>query len=120
MAASLLAVAAALVVLPSASGPVSVFAFAALIGVGGGVCTVVFFAVWPAAFGRAHLGNVQGAAQVLTVCASALGPVLLAIGERGRGSYSATFLMMTPLVLVLALACVAVRLPRAADASGTP
>ena len=46
----------------------------------------------------AHLGEIQGAAQVLTVLASALGPVLLALGERSRGSISATFLLMAPVV----------------------
>jgi len=90
--------------------------FAALMGAGGGVVTVVFFAAWAAAFGRAHLGKIQGAAQVLTVLASALGPVLLALGQRHGGSYSATFLALAPILLLLALACWLVPMPQAAGA----
>jgi len=41
-------------------------------GAVGGVITVVFFAVWNALYGRKHLGKIQGAAQMLTVFASAL------------------------------------------------
>jgi hypothetical protein len=88
-------------------------------GAGGGVVTVVFFAVWAAAFGRAHLGKIQGAAQVLTVLASALGPVLLALGARAGGSYSATFLALAPVVVVLAVACMLIR-PPSAVGSGVP
>jgi hypothetical protein len=83
-------------------------------GVAGGVITVVFFACWARAFGRLHLGKIQGAAQVLTVLASALGPVLLALGERHRGSYSATFLVLAPIVGALAVACWFVPVPTAA------
>ncbi len=39
---------------------------------------VLFFSVWPRAFGRRDLGRIQGAAQALTVLASAVGPLLLA------------------------------------------
>jgi sugar phosphate permease len=113
MGGSLLVVAAGLVTLPFSHGQLGVLAFAALMGIGGGVVTVVFFAVWAAAFGRAHLGKIQGAAQVLTVLASALGPVLLAIGRRARGSYSATFLALAPVVVLLAVACMAIHPPRA-------
>jgi MFS family permease len=113
MGMSMLVVAAGLVTLPFSRGQAGVLAFAALMGIGGGVVTVVFFAVWAASFGRAHLGKIQGAAQVLTVLASALGPVLLAIGERARGSYSATFLTLAPVVTLLALACMAIHPPRA-------
>jgi len=40
-------------------------AFMAL-GLGGGLVTVLFFAVWPRVFGRRHLGQIQGAAQAIT------------------------------------------------------
>lgn len=118
MAVSMLTVAAALVVLPLSRSAAGALAFAALIGVGGGVVTVVFFAAWAAAFGRAHLGKIQGAAQVLTVLASALGPVLLALGERHGGSYSAVFLALAPILLLLAIACWLVPIPQAAGAKG--
>jgi MFS family permease len=113
MGASMMVVTAALVILPFSTGQGGVLAFAALMGIGGGVVTVVFFAVWATCFGRAHLGKIQGAAQGLTVLASAVGPVLLARGEQHNGSYSATFLIFAPVVAALAVGCVVVRLPKA-------
>ena len=64
------------------------YAYAAAMGVAGGVLTVVFFTVWRQAFGPAHLGQIQGAAQLLTVLASAAGPLVLAAGHRAAGSYA--------------------------------
>jgi predicted MFS family arabinose efflux permease len=111
MAVGMFTVAAALLILPLGRSTAALFAYALLMGVAGGVVTVVFFGCWTKAFGRAHLGEIQGAAQVLTVLASALGPVLLALGERSRGSLSATFLLMAPVVAALALACWMVKVP---------
>jgi MFS family permease len=114
MAVGMFTVAAALVVLPLGRGKAALFAYALLMGLAGGVVTVVFFGCWAKAFGRAHLGKIQGAAQVMTVLASALGPVLLALGERSRGAISGTFLALAPAVAALALACWFVRVPVAA------
>ena len=52
---------------------------------------VLFFSVWPRVFGRRHLGRIQGAAQALTVLASAVGPLLLAWCVEWTGSYAAMF-----------------------------
>jgi sugar phosphate permease len=114
MAIGMAIVTVALLILPLANTQSAVLAYALTMGVAGGVITVVFFACWARAFGRLHLGKIQGAAQVLTVLASALGPVLLALGERHRGSYSATFLVLAPIVGALAVACWFVPVPTAA------
>jgi hypothetical protein len=92
--------------------------YALLMGVAGGVITVVFFACWTKAFGRAHLGKIQGTAQVMTVLSSALGPYILALGEKYRGSIAATFLIISPIVAALAVACWFVPVPDAARAWG--
>ena len=55
-----------------------VMAYAVVMGLAGGFVMVVFFSFWGRAYGRAHLGRIQGAAQALTVLASAIGPLLLA------------------------------------------
>src|ERR1051326_50366 len=55
-----------------------VAAYAAVIGLAGGFVIVLFFSFWSRAFGRAHLGKIQGVAQTLTVLASAVGPLLFA------------------------------------------
>jgi predicted MFS family arabinose efflux permease len=106
-------VTASLVILPLARSQGMVYVYALLMGVAGGVVTVVFFACWTKVFGRAHLGRIQGAAQVLTVLFSAAGPALLALGERHQGSYSKTFLLMAPVVALLGVGTWFVRLPRA-------
>jgi MFS family permease len=71
-------------------------AFAVVFGVSTGIITVVFFAVWSRAFGQAHLGRIQGAAQALSVFASALGPLVFAATHAWWRSY-------TPALLGLAL-----------------
>ena len=70
--------AAALGALPLLTTLSQLWVFAALIGLSGGMITVMFFAVWRRAFGAAHLGRIQGAAQMLTVLASAIGPLIFA------------------------------------------
>ncbi|MEZ0263853.1 MAG: nitrate/nitrite transporter [Phycisphaerae bacterium] len=112
LAAGMAMVTASLVTLPYATEKSHIYAYATLLGLAGGVVTVVFFACWPKLFGRPHLGRIQGAAQVMTVLFSALGPLVLALGKQW-GSYSRTFLLMAPAVALLAVACWFVRAPRA-------
>jgi MFS transporter, OFA family, oxalate/formate antiporter len=108
----MLVVSVAMVALASARSPAVASGAAALLGIAGGVVTVVFFACWPRLFGKTRVGAVQGAAQVLTVLLSAAGPLLIAAGERHQGSYAATLLTMTPFFLLLAIACWVVRTPQ--------
>lgn len=60
-------------------------------GVAGGGVAVLFFTVWRQAFGRTHLGRIQGAAQMMTVVGSAAGPILLAAVAEATGSYALAF-----------------------------
>src|SRR5207249_3226290 len=68
----------ALVALPHVRTIAAVMAQAVAMGVSGGFVMVVFFSFWAKAYGRTHLGRIQGSAQALTVLASAIGPLLLA------------------------------------------
>jgi hypothetical protein len=74
------------------------------IGLSGGVVTVVFFAAFGHLFGRIQLGRIQSAAQLATVLASALGPVLMAEGAAITGSYTPVFFALAGVVGVLGLA----------------
>jgi MFS family permease len=56
-------------------------------GTAGGMVTVLFFVIWGKAFGQRELGRIQGAAQMLTVFASALGPALVAYCKAQTGAY---------------------------------
>jgi MFS family permease len=108
---ALLIYAAALAALPLLATLSQLWIFAALIGWSGGMITVVFFAVWRHAFGPAHLGRIQGAAQMLTVLASAIGPLLFAQCAALTGSYTLVLWTLAPCVLLLSLAALRVRIP---------
>ncbi len=87
---------------------------AGMAGLSGGMITVVFFAIWSHAFGKAHLGRIQGAAQMLTVLASAVGPLLFAKCRASFGSYTPAFWTLAPVVLVMGAAAWRVPLPELA------
>ena len=83
--------AAALLAYPLIATPVGVYLYAAALAVVGGMVTVIFFGVWGQVYGPAHLGKIQGAAQMLTVLASAAGPLALAACHERTGSYVLLF-----------------------------
>lgn len=100
-----------LIMLPFVSTFAHVAAYAIAMGFAGGVVTVVFFSVWAHVFGRTHLGQIQGCAQMMTVLASATGPVLLARTLERSGSYQSIFFLLAAIVACLGLASWRVRLP---------
>lgn len=75
--------------------------FAAVFGIAAGFITVIFFAIWSQAFGRVQLGRIQGAAQMLTVFASAIGPLLFAKCHAAAGSYAPLLYTLAPAVLLM-------------------
>lgn len=105
------ALAAALVILPMVRTYTHVLIYGAIMGIAGGVVTVVFFSVWGQVFGRAHLGRIQGWAQMMTVFASAVGPLLLAETLRSTGSYNFIFNLLAVLTVLLGLGAWFVALP---------
>ena len=111
MAVSLAILASGLAILPHVSTLAAAMAWASMMGVGGGLVMVVFFSVWPRLYGRTHLGRIQGAAQAITVLASAVGPLLLAATVEMTGSYAAMFYILAATVGAFALAALVVRLP---------
>ena len=111
MGAAMFLLAAALCALPLSRGQAMAYAYALAMGVAAGIVTVVFFVCWGQIFGRAHLGAVQGAAQLLTVLASAAGPWLLAKSVQLTGSSAPLMFTLAPLVAALGILCVAARVP---------
>ncbi len=103
--------AAALFVFQSISSDAAAPIYAALMGISGGVVTVVFFAAWGHLFGREHLGSIQGAAQLATVSASALGPLVLAESQARAGSYGPALYGLAVVATVLGIAALVVRQP---------
>jgi MFS family permease len=103
---------ASMVWLPHVTTHAELWANAVLMGAAGGIITVVFFAIWPEQFGRLHLGRIQGAAQMLTVLASAIGPVLFAQSFEGTGSFAPALYGLAGTTFVAAVFTAMVRLPR--------
>jgi len=113
MAVSLLVLVAGLLALPHVATRVQVTAWATAMGLGGGLVMVLFFSVWPRLFGRRDLGRIQGAAQALTVVASAVGPLLLAWCVELTGSYAVMFRILAGVIAAVSLAALIVPLPPA-------
>jgi len=67
------------------------YAYAAALAAAGGAITVCFFTVWRREYGPAALGRIQGAAQLLTVLFSAVGPLLFAAFKTRLGAYAPLF-----------------------------
>lgn len=111
MGVGMLLLAISLLALPWVRSGGQIMVYAAAIGISGGIVTVVFFSCWSKTFGRLNLGKIQGAAQAVTVLASAAGPLVLAECQERTGSYGPVFLALAPLAALLGLFCWFVRLP---------
>ncbi len=92
-----------LIALPHVRTKAQVALYAVVMGIAGGFVIVLFFSFWSHAFGRAHLGKIQGAAQTMTVLASAVGPLLLAECVARTGSYAMMFYVLAVVVGVLGI-----------------
>lgn len=111
MAIALSVLTAGLLALPHVNTTMTAMAWAALMGLGGGLVMVLFFSVWPRVYGRRQLGRIQGVAQAMTVLASAVGPVLLAECVEMTGSYAAMFYILGATVALAATAAMSIRMP---------
>jgi rhodanese-related sulfurtransferase/sugar phosphate permease len=115
LVAAMAVLAVGLAALAHVSTVTQVMVQAVAMGVAGGFITVVFFSFWGQAYGRRHLGRVQGVAQAMTVVASAVGPLFLAVWAERTGSYAAAFYLLAAIVGVLGLAAWIVALPAGAQ-----
>src|SRR4030095_4097945 len=111
LALAMVLLAGSLAALPHVSTQTHVAIYAAVMGLAGGFVIVIFFSFWSAAYGRKHLGKIQGAAQALTVIASAVGPLILAETVSRTGSYASIFYVLTVVVMLLAMLAWLVKVP---------
>jgi hypothetical protein len=88
---AMLVLAGAMLGLPHLTTLTHVYLYAVAMAFAGGTVTVIFFGFWAHAYGGAHVGQIQGAAQMLTVLASAVGPLLLAGSKERYDSYALLF-----------------------------
>lgn len=113
---ALVMLAAGLAALPHVSAVWHVMLQAVAMGMAGGFVMVVFFSFWGRAYGQAHLGRIQGAAQAMTVLASAVGPLFVARMQQATGTYAAGFYALSILVVAVTLSAALVRVPDRATA----
>jgi MFS family permease len=111
MAGAMLVLGGSMAALPHVGTLSQVYAYTSAMGLAGGTVTICFFTVWGQAFGQAHLGKIQGAAQLMTVVASAFGPVAAAWCLEWKNSYTPMFYSLAPLVTLLGVAAWLVPLP---------
>jgi predicted MFS family arabinose efflux permease len=114
LAAAMFLLAGSLATLPLLRTAWQAYAQAAVAGAAGGLLTVLFFAVWAPAFGSQHLGRIQGAAQMMTVVASAVGPVVVAWGRDRFGSYLPVLGALAAVSALLGAAALRTTVPSAA------
>jgi MFS family permease len=112
LAVCLLATAGSLAGLPLATRTWHVYLYGVGLGVASGAVALLFFAAWGKFYGHRDLGRIQGVAQMLTVFASAAGPLVQSAGRRYSGSYAAVFTALAVGVLVLAVLAWFTPLPR--------
>jgi MFS family permease len=93
---------------------------AALIGIAGGMIIVVFFSVWSDFFGQRQLGRIQGAAQMLTVLSSGLGPLMFAKSVEITGSYRPLLFALGGAALILSFLVRRVEHPNEPKAGAVP
>ena len=80
-----------------------------VMGVAGGAHHIVQGVIWAQYYGRHGLGRVQGSALTINFCASAVGPLPLAIFHDLTGTYTVGMLVMVALPVLSILALVKAR-----------
>lgn len=81
-------------VLQFISNTPAAFAYGMIMGAGSGIAMMVSRIAWSYYYGRHGLGSVQGAAVMVSIIGSALGPLLLAFIRDQSDSYTVALLVM--------------------------
>lgn len=110
-AAALLLLAATLAGLTSLRSNADLITYTALSAIAGSAITVIFFTIWGRLYGRLHLGRIQAAAQMLTVIASAIGPLAFAAVKESTGSYAPMLWTSAAVMVALGIAAWLIPLP---------
>lgn len=97
--------------LPFATETWHAYTYGAVLGIASGAVALLFFAVWGKLYGHGELGQIQGIAQMMTVFASAAGPLVFSLCKRMTSSYSAIFFVFAGTLACMALASLVTPLP---------
>jgi MFS family permease len=96
---------------PRITTETQVYVYTVTLAAAGGGMTVCFYSVYRRAFGLAKLGSIQGAAQMLTVLFSAVGPLVFASAKVRLGSYAPLFPIFAGIAMTLAVLTLLVGMP---------
>lgn len=101
---AMVALAGAMVAVPYVAPGLLALIYGLLLGSAGAISRVAEAAVTPKLYGLRELGAIRGVLRLLSVAASGLGPVALALGQELTGSYTATLtvLLIVPAAVALA------------------
>ncbi|MEZ6151358.1 MAG: MFS transporter [Pirellulaceae bacterium] len=88
------------------------YAYGVGLGIASGAVALLFFATWGRLYGNRELGRIQGVAQMLTVFASAAGPVIFSAGKRATTSYTSVFIALASFMFAMAIVAMFTALPR--------
>jgi MFS family permease len=89
-----------------------VYAYTMALSLSAGALTVLFFIVWADIFGKREVGKIQGLAQMMSVVASAIGPIFFAYSKEWTDSYSPAFFISGGLTLIFAVLAFIVKIPQ--------
>ncbi len=103
-----------LAALPMASRPWHAYLYGLMLGVASGAVALLFFATWRKLYGLKELGKIQGVAQMLTVFASASGPLLFSYTKKMTLSYDMVFQTMGIVAMLMAVVAWFTPVPAAA------
>lgn len=112
LAVTMLLTSLSLAGLPFARTTWHAYLYATTGGIASGGVALLFFSCWGTLFGHRDLARIQGIAQMLTVFASALGPVLFAWVKQQTNSYSTIFFSLSGLAFMLSVWAFCVPLPK--------
>ena len=96
---------------PFINTPAQVYAYTVIFAFAGGGLSVLFFIAWADLFGRRDVGRIQGAAQMISVFASALGPIFFAYSREWTNSYTPAFYISGGITILFAIAACFTRIP---------
>ncbi len=88
------------------------YVYGAGLGIASGAVALLFFATWGRLYGNRELGRIQGVAQMLTVFASAAGPIIFSSSKRSTTSYTSIFILFASFMFAMAITAMFTSLPR--------
>lgn len=94
----------AVTIVPSVAPGPTALVYGLLLGAAGSITRVAEAAATPKLYGLRELGAIRGVLRFVSVAASGLGPVVLAVGRDLTGSYGRTLSLMLVLPVVVAIA----------------